>query len=49
MIRAVYTARWSLQLQALEIFTKYFFIHDRLNDARMIPLYLSEMKSLEKH
>ena len=46
-IRAVRTANWSLHLQALEIFTKYFFVHDRLNYARMIPLYLAEMKSLK--
>ena len=46
-IRAVHTANWSLHLQALEIFTKYFFVHDRLNCAYMIPLYLAEMKSLK--
>jgi len=46
-IRAVRTANLNLHLQALEIFTKYFFAHDRLNYARMIPLYLAEMKSLK--
>ena len=46
-IRAVRTGDWELHLKALEIFTKYFFAHDRLNYARMIPLYLAEMKSLE--
>ena len=35
-----------LHLQALEIFTKYYFAHDCLNYARMIPLYLAEMKAL---
>ena len=45
-IRAVCTANWELHLEALEIFTKYFFAHDRLNYARMIPLYLAEMKAL---
>ena len=25
---------------------KYFFAHDRINNARMIPLYLAEMKKL---
>ena len=30
-IREVHTAIWSLHLQALEMFTKYFFVHDRLN------------------
>ena len=47
-IRAVYvrTGDWKLHLQALEVFTKYFFAHDRLNYARMVPLYLAEMDSL---
>ena len=30
------------------MFTKYFFAHDRLNYARMIPLYLAEMKALPR-
>ena len=45
-IRAIRSADWLLHLQALEIFTKYYFIHDRLNYARMTPLYLAEMKTL---
>jgi len=45
-IRAVRTGDWVLHLKALELFTKYFFAHDRLNYARMIPLYLAEMKTL---
>ncbi|KAK3753092.1 hypothetical protein QZH41_010830, partial [Actinostola sp. cb2023] len=45
-IRAVRTGDWVLHLKALELFTKYFFAHDRLNYARMIPLYLAEMKAL---
>ena len=45
--RAVRTANWNLHLQSLEIFTQYFFAHDRMNYARMIPLYLAEMKSLK--
>ena len=39
-------ADWLLQLQAFKIFTKYYFAHDRLNCAQMIPLHLAEMKSL---
>ena len=35
-IRTVRTANWKLHLQALEIFTNYFFAHDCLNYARMI-------------
>ena len=46
-IRAVHTANWSPHLQALEIFTKYFFVHDRFNYSWMIPLYLAGMKSLK--
>ena len=33
---------------ALETFTRYFFAHDRLNYACMIPVYLADMKSLQK-
>lgn len=46
-IRAVHTTDWSPHLQALEIFTKYFFVHDRLNYSWMIPLYLAGRKSLK--
>ena len=45
-IRAVRMGDWKLHLQALQIFTKYFFAHDRLNYERMVPLYLAEMDSL---
>ena len=45
-IRAVRTGDRKLHLQALEVFTKYFFAHDRLNYARMVPMYLAEMDSL---
>lgn len=47
-VRAVRTGNWESHLTALEVFTKFFFAHDQLNYARMIPLYLAEMKSLEK-
>lgn len=46
LIRAVRTGEWILRLQALQVFTKYLFAHDRLNYARMIPLHLAEMNSL---
>ena len=42
-IRAVRTGDWKLHLQSLQDFTKYFFAHDCLNYARMIPLYLAEI------
>ena len=47
-IRAVRTGDWSLHLITLEMFTKYFFAHDRINYARMIPVYLAEMSSLNE-
>lgn len=47
-VRAVRTANWELHLMALETFTKYFFARDKVNYARMIPLYLAEMKSLKE-
>ena len=46
-IKAVQTADWDLHLSSLEAFTKYFFAYDKLNYARMIPLYLAEMKALK--
>ena len=47
-IRAVRNGDWTMHLNTLEQFTKYFFACDRLNYARMIPLYLSEMLSLQE-
>lgn len=44
-IRAIGTGDWKLHLTSLEMFTKYFFSHDKINYARMIPVYLSEMAS----
>lgn len=46
-IKAVRRGDWQMHLEALEVFTKYFFAHDRLNYARMIPVYLAEMASIE--
>ena len=43
-IRAFRTGNWHLQLQSMETFIKYFFAHDMLNYARMMPVYLSDMK-----
>jgi len=39
--QTVRTANWNLHLQFLEIFAGYFFAHDRMNYAWMIPLYLA--------
>ena len=43
-IRAVRTGDWDLHLDALQLLVKYFFAHDMLNYARMIPVYLAEME-----
>ena len=45
-IRAVRTGNWHLHLQSTETFIKYFFAHDMLNYARMMPVYLSGMEKL---
>ena len=46
---AVQNGDWAMHLNAQEQFTnKYFVATDRLNYVRMIPLYLSEMLSLQK-
>ena len=47
-IGAVRTGDWELHLVALEAFTKHFFAHDKLNYARMIPLYLADMAALSE-
>ena len=46
-IRAVRTGNWHLHLQSTETFIKYFFAHDMLNYARMMPVYLSDMEKLK--
>ena len=43
-IRGVRTRNWYLHLQSMETFIKYFFAHDMLNYARMMPVYLCDMK-----
>ena len=43
---AVRIADWELHLKPFEMFTKYFFAHDQINCARMVPLCLAEMKAL---
>ena len=47
-IRSVRMGGWELHLKALETLTKYFFAHDRLDYARMIPVYRAEVKSLRE-
>ena len=47
-IKAVRNADWDSHLSSLEAFKKYFFSYDKLNNTRMILLYLAEMKE-SKH
>ena len=47
-VRALRTGDWALHLEALQAFTKYYFAHDMLNYARMIPAYLAEMAKLKE-
>ena len=47
-IRAVRSGDWMLHLDATETFVKYFFAHDKLNYARLLSVYLADMKALAK-
>ena len=47
-IRATRDGLWSLHLASLEHFTRFFFAFDRLKYARMIPVYLADMKRLKE-
>ena len=44
-VRAMRTADRQLHLTSLQLFTKYFFAHDKLHYARMISIYLAEMEN----
>lgn len=44
-VRATREGDWNLHLESLK--TKYFFAHDRLNYARLAPLYLAQMQKIE--
>ena len=46
-IRSVRTGDWNLHLTATKSFVKYFFVHDKLNYVRMIPVYLADMDALK--
>ena len=48
-VKAVRTANWDLHLSSLESFCKYYFAHDKQNYARLIPVYLAEMKMLPEN
>ena len=46
-IRASREGDWNLHLESLKALAKYFFAYDRLNYARMVPLYLAQMHRLK--
>ena len=46
-IRAVRTGDWSPHLITLEMFTKYFFAHCKINCACMIPVCIAEVSLLK--
>jgi hypothetical protein len=47
-IKACRSADWMLYLAALEDLIKYFFAHDLLNNARLMPVHLAQMFALEQ-
>ena len=46
-IRATRQRLWDLHLASTHNLAKYYFVHDKHNYARMIPVYLAEMISLK--
>ena len=46
-IRATRSALWDLHLAALEGFARFVFAFDRLKYARMVPVYISDMKHVQ--
>ena len=46
-VRASRQGLWKLHLSSLNSLVKYFFAHDQINYARMTPLYLANMLSLQ--
>lgn len=45
-IRSSREGDWELHLSSLDNMTKYFFAHDQINYARLVPLYLATMNEL---
>ena len=48
IITACRSGDWQGYLAALENFIKYFFAHNLLNYARLMPVYLAQMNALER-
>ena len=46
-LRATREGDWKLHLESLKALTKYFFAHDCLDYARLVPLYLAQMEKIE--
>ena len=46
-IRATRDGLWELHLSFLDALCKYFFVYDKQKYARLVPLYLAEMKALQ--
>ena len=46
-IRATRVGLWELHLSSLDALCKYFFAYDKQKYARLVPLYLAEMKALQ--
>jgi len=46
-IRATRDGLWELHLSSLDALCKYFFAYDKQKYARLVPLYLAEMKALQ--
>ena len=47
-IRSVRTGDWNMHIKSTELLVKYFFAHDKQNYARLLPIYLADMKALER-
>ena len=45
-LKAVRDGNWHLHLASLDSFCKYFFAFDKLNYARLIPLYVADMQQV---
>ena len=48
LISSCRSGDWEGYLSSLEDFTKYFFAHDLLNYARLMPVHLAQMNALEE-
>ena len=48
-IRASRQGLWELHLSSLHEMSKYFFAHDQINYARLVPLYLADMYTLKEN